>query len=369
MMRYLLLLLLVVAPLCAQDTATPDAPMQATVTESQWKIRSSVMAFNDTTIYGDRLVLMSGAVNNVIVNPVVAIRWRDRWTIAANAEGISQSTFRDRAGTTTVARIKEAYTSVTLGDADLVVGRRLLRWGTGYAFSAAGLLDPPRDPSNPGDRLNMNARRDMMLANFIHGQSALTAVWSTAHWSPAASGAQDVTALRFNTLLHGCDASLIYGYDPQHGSGGAFTATRVFGQAIELHSELAWRDGTAFLFGAKATNRAGITLMGEYFTAPANDIFLSTPKLYTADRPQYAYGSLGKSRLRALPEWKQWDLTLSAVSRINDASGLVIFDSTRRFGNHVEWYLHGMLPFGSRHSEYGITSYASATSIGVRLHL
>src|SRR5581483_3482365 len=43
-------------------------------------------------------------------------------------------------------RVREAYarTSV-LPWLDVEAGKRLLRWGTGYAFTPTGLLDPPRD--------------------------------------------------------------------------------------------------------------------------------------------------------------------------------------------------------------------------------
>lgn len=365
MMLRMLLLLLLGLPLCAQEDTLPDAPMQSAMKNHEWKLRASLTVLNDTTRYSERLAVMPAMVNDVVVNPAVAVHWRERWTIAGNAVGMTDTATH----TKTLVRVKEAYTALTLGDADLLVGRRLLRWGTGYAFTAAGVLDPPRDPANPGDRLNMNAGRDMVLGNYIHQQSAVTAVWSTAHWTPAALGAQNVTAVRYNTLLHGCDASLLYAHDAQHGSAAALTGTRVLGQGFELHGELAWRDGMALLLGAKTTTRAGITWMGEYFTAPANNIFLSSPLLFSAGRPQYAYGSVGKSRLRELPEWKQWDLTASFVARVNDRSGMVIVDATRRFGNHSEAYLHAAMPAGSGHSEYGGTPYVAATSMGVRLHL
>ena len=50
----------------------------------------------------------------------------------------------------------------------------MVRWGTGYAFTAAGVLDPPRIATNPTDRLNLNEGRDMIKADWVRGQHALS---------------------------------------------------------------------------------------------------------------------------------------------------------------------------------------------------
>src|SRR5207247_1046233 len=55
----------------------------------------------------------------------------------------------------------EAYLRRPIGRAELSVGRKILRWTNGYAFSPAGLLDPVRDPSDPQDRLGLLEGRDL----------------------------------------------------------------------------------------------------------------------------------------------------------------------------------------------------------------
>ena len=144
----------------------------------------------------------------------------------------------------------------------------MVRWGTGYAFTAAGVLDPPRDPTNPTDRLNVNQGRDMIKADWVHGPHALTLAWSTAALAPANSTLRDTTAFRYNVLVRGFDTSLIAGNDRGGDSFGGLTFTRVLGQAWEVHGEAVWREQAAVLIGAKCTLRSGVTFIGEFYTPP-----------------------------------------------------------------------------------------------------
>jgi hypothetical protein len=57
------------------------------------------------------------------------------------------------------------------------------------------------------------------------------------------------------------------------------------------------------------------------------------------------------------------------VENLNDKSYTVIFDATRRFGNHFSSYLHLQIPEGGKTTEFGATPYAAATSVGVRFQL
>jgi hypothetical protein len=78
---------------------------------------------------------------------------------------------------------------------------------------------------------------------------------------------------------------------------------------------------------------------------------------------------VGKSRLRELPGWKQWDLSASIVANMKDQSFTTVVDATRRFGNHFSSYMHLEIPAGSKTTEYGATPYTAATSVGVRFQL
>jgi hypothetical protein len=244
-----------------------------------------------------------------------------------------------------------------------------VRWGTGYAFSPAGVLDPPRDPTNPGDRLNLNQGRDMVKADYVHGPHAFSLVWSSAALAPANANVHDTTAFRYNILVHGFDTSLIAGDDRGGDAFGGLTFTRVLGQAWELHGEAAWREQGAVLFGAKYTTTTGVSFIGEFYTPPNTAYYRDRSISPLAGRQHYALLYASKSRLRELPGWKQWDLSASVVTNLDDRSYTAIFDATRRFGNHFSSYLHLEIPQGSKTSDYGATPYAAATSVGVRFQL
>jgi hypothetical protein len=250
-----------------------------------------------------------------------------------------------------------------------MLGRRIVRWGTGYAFSPAGVLDPPRDPANPTDRLNLNQGRDMIKADYVRGPQAMSLVWSTAALAPAGSNMRDTTAFRYNILVHGFDTSLIAADDRGGDASGGLTFTRVCGQAWELHGEAAWRKREAILLGAKFIATSGVSFIGEFYTPPNIPYYRDMSISPLAGRQHYGLIYVGKSRLRELPGWKQWDLSASIVANLDDRSYTAIFDANRRFGNNFSSYLHLEVPRGSKASDFGATPYSAATSVGVRFQL
>jgi len=381
----------------AQDEPAPEPNV---------KLRSSLMVIDDATLYsalhpslptGSSQVLKDPTVNlvqnQILVEPSFTLRYRDRWSLSSSAVGVAQSfrglapsEFNPPAGQPAVTaelaaalnpytgaheflRVKEAYAGLSAGDFDFSVGRRIVRWGTGYAFTPAGVLDPPRNPTNPTDRLSVNEGRDMVKADFVHGSQAVQVAYSSAVLEKAQMQAHDTAALRYNTMVHGFDTCLIAGDDRGGDAFGGMTFTRVLGQAWELHGEGIWREQAAVLLGAKYTTASGVTYIGEFYTPPNTGYYRGTTLQPLSGRPHYAFFDVGKSRLRELPGWKEWDLSASLVANLDDRSSTVIFDATRRFGNHFSAYLHLEAPLGSRTSEYGATPYKGATSIGMRFQL
>jgi len=392
-----LLVLCIATFAAAQDQSAP---------EPQIKLRSSLMVIDDATLYsalhpalpdGLSQVLTDPTVNlvqnQILVEPSFTLRYRDRWSLSSSVVGVAQSfhglpasefdppagqpavtagldaTLNSYTGAHEFLRVKEAYAGLSAGDFDFTVGRRIVRWGTGYAFTPAGVLDPPRNPTNPTDRLNVNAGRDMVKADFVHGSQALQVVFSSAVLEKAQMQAHDTVAVRYNTMVRGFDACLIAGDDRGGDAFGAVTFTRVLGQAWEVHGEGIWREQAAALLGGKYTTASGVTFIAEFYTPPDTGYYRGTTSQPLSGRPHYAFFDVGKSRLRELPGWKEWDLSASMVANLDDLSSTVIFDATRRFGNHFSAYMHLEAPLGSRTSEYGATPYKAATSMGVRFQL
>jgi hypothetical protein len=364
-----LLVLAVSALAAAQDAVPPDAP----TSEPSREFRYSLSVIDDATIYSDLSVPIPKLFNQLLVEPTFSMRYQKRWSFSTSLVGTADTSADSSAATPsetpTQLRVKETYGGLSAGDFDFTVGRKMVRWGTGYAFTAAGVLDPPRVPTNPTDRLNLNQGRDMLKADWVHGQHAMTLAWSSAVLAPTNSNLHDTTAFRYNILVRGFDTSLIAGDDRGGDAFGALAFTRVLGQAWEVHGEAAWREQGAILLGGKYTTGSGITFIGEFYTPPNTSYYRDMTISPLAGRQHYLFVDAGKSRLRELPGWKEWDLGAYAVANLDDRSYTAVVDANRRFGNHVSSYLHLEVPSGRKKSEYGATPYTAATSIGVRFQL
>ena len=341
----------------AQDDPAPE--------ESRFSTRYSVAVIDDATFYGDVSGPIPRTLNQVLLEPTFSAKYRSRWTFSTSIVG-TETRYTDNVAH---IRVKETYAGLSAGDFDFMAGRKMLRWGAGYAFTSAGVLDPPRVPTDPGDRLNLNEGRDMVKVDWVRGQHAVSAVWSTAQLARKGTMVRDTTALRYNVLVHGFDTSLIAGNDRGGDSFGALTFTRVMGQAWEVHGEATWRQHEAILMGAKYTTPNGITFIGEFYTPPNIAYDRSISRSPSAGRQHYAFLNVGKTRLRELPGWKEWDVSGSVVTNLDDRSYVAIADVIRWFGTHFSSYLHLEVPRGRRASEYGAAPYANATSLGIRFHL
>jgi len=341
----------------AQDAPAPE--------ERSFDTRYSLGIIDDATFYGDRSAPIPGVLNQVLLEPTFGVKYRSRWTFSTSLVG-AETTYSDNV---TRMRVRETYSGLSAGDFDFMAGRKIVRWGTGYAFTSAGVLDPPRNPTDPSDRLNLNEGRDMVKADWVRGQHAITFAWSTAALARKGMTVRDTTAVRYNVLVHGFDTALIAGNDRGSDTFGALTFTRVLGQAWEMHGEATWREHEALLLGAKYTTPAGITLIGEFYTPPNIAYYRSISVSPLAGRQYYGFFTAGKTRLRELPGWKERDLSGSVVANFADHSYVAVADVNRWFGKHFSSYVHLEIPGGGKRSEYGAAPYATATSVGIRFQL
>jgi hypothetical protein len=352
----ILLILSVWVSAHAQDTPPPE--------KNRADVRYALSVIDDATFYGNRSKPVPEVLNQFLVEPAVSYRFDSRLILASSMIGFA-GTYSDNY---TQLRVKETYAGLSAGDFDFTLGRKMVRWGTGYAFTAAGVLDPPRIPTNPTDRLNLNEGRDMVKADWVRGPHAFSLAWSTAALAPASTNLRDTTAFRYNVLVRGFDTALIAGNDRGGDSFGALTFTRVLGQAWEVHGEAVWREEAALVLGAKYT-MSGVTFIGEFYTPPNIPYYSYMGISPLAGRQHYAFLTIGKARLREHPGWKEWSLSGSVVANLDDRSYTPIFDGSRWFGNHFSSYVHVDIPRGTKTSEYGAAPYSAATSVGVRFQL
>jgi hypothetical protein len=336
--------------------------------ESPREFRYSFAVIDDATRLNGLMVPIPKFQNKILLEPAFSLRLATRWSLASSLVGLTETD----GDTHTQLRVKETYAGLSAGDFDFTLGRRIVRWGTGYAFTAAGVLDPPRIPTDPTDRLNLNVGRDVVKADCVHGPHAFSIAWSSAALAKTSGTGNlnhDTTAIRYNVLVHGFDSALIAGKDRGGDSFGGLTFTRVLGDAWEVHGEAMWREHAALLMGAKYTTKSGITFIGEFFTLPNISAYAQASISPLAGRQHDAFLRVSKTRLRELPGWKQWDVAVSIVSNLNDRSYTFVLDAERRFGTHFSSYLHLEAPQGNRTSQYGATPYTTSTSAGIRFQL
>jgi hypothetical protein len=336
-----------------------EAPANEANRETNRETRYSVSLTEEGSFAGGLRVPGPSSGNLLLLQPSFAYKDGDRWRFATSLAALS-----DTGGDThTQVRVREAFAGLSLGDFDFSAGRKLLRWGTGYAFTATGILDPPRVATDPTDRLSLNEGVNLVQGDFTKNGSDVTVVW-------ADTGARQTTAVRYNKLIDGFDTSVIVAQDRAGPSFAGANFTRVLGDRVELHGEFAWRQGAAVLMGGKYTTSSGVTFIGEFYTPP-NTAFYRDPGLPASlGRQQYAFLRAGKDRLRELPGWKEWDVSASIVVNLTDGSRIGVFDAGRRFGDHFFLYTHGQVPAGKKwQSEYGSIPYSALVSVGVRFQL
>ncbi len=144
-------------------------------------------------------------------------------------------------------RVREAYarTSV-LPWLDVEAGKRLLRWGTGYAFTPTGLLDPPRDATDPTDRLGLNEGMLLVRADAFAGSTAVTIAAAAPRLDRPHPATADtphrLLAMRVRTTIAGVEvAGVASAADNQRVSVGA-NFTHVVGRKLEYHGEVLLHD-------------------------------------------------------------------------------------------------------------------------------
>lgn len=137
-------------------------------------------------------------------------------------------------------KVKELYAALSVTDTvDVYAGRRILRWGTGYAWTPTGILDPSRDPSDPQDRLRLNRGRDVIGLDVIHGRQTLNVVYGAPNLISDGDIAGDGTQLaaRYGVLVRGLDLAIVGSLESRHPDKAGINATYVIGENLEVHAE------------------------------------------------------------------------------------------------------------------------------------
>ena len=236
----------------------------------------------------------------------------DRWKlhVKLRADASDGSADRVRAG--------EAYAQWCATKwLDVTAGRVIEKWGTGYAFNPTSFVGPAKDPTDPGDRRSAYRGVDMIRADVFVKETNLSLY--------ALEGGQ--YAARVYRLIRGTDVSLVW----RSGQYGV-SASRVFGDALELHAEA-------------TTKRA---LAGGQYTF-ANDVNVVLEVYH--DQRTYVFARVAKSGLEVL-----------AIADVRDGSTVVRASLTHKLRPNVSVYLIQTEFFGPQ------KPVARLTTAGVRYY-
>jgi hypothetical protein len=142
-----------------------------------------------------------------------------RWKMRVKLRGAAS----DRAGDH--VEVGEAFVQVRAASwLDVTAGRVIEKWGTGYGWTPTAFVGPARNPTDPNDRRSANRGADMIRADGFVKETTVS-VYALEGGSFAA---------RAYRLIGGTDVSLNV-RDSKFG----VSLSRVFGDALELHGEIA----------------------------------------------------------------------------------------------------------------------------------
>jgi len=181
-------------------------------------------------------------------------------------------------------RLKELYANFSLNSHwDVTAGKRILKWGTGYAWTPTGFLDPPRDPRDPNDRLSQYEGRELIEVRATYGNHNLTGVFSSPQLFSHLKIGRGLCqwAFKYNALVRGLDYSLIASFGGIHSPNRyGVNATYVVGKALEIHGEAAAQRGSRLLYplAISEDNPAKTYLQPPYARLKEHDgrIYMST---------------------------------------------------------------------------------------------
>lgn len=326
--------------------------------------------------------------------------------------------------------LRELYFAAPLGaPLQLTIGRRIFKWGTGYAFNPTGVVEPKRDAADPSDRLNRNQGRQVIALDAYFDSYSITILYANEvslddrlHWG------RDELAARLYALIGNVDLSLVAHWReterPRLGFNGAWT----HGAHLELHAEFLGQLGTDRLyhrslensdtgiyFGEAAydaryenSNRpfyqallggqyifnSGVSLMAEYYTDRAGltrdewarwrGFTLAHRSRITQDPADPRSFEEFFNALRTLDEdgimrhygfarfyipIRDSGLELIVLGNLVDQSGVVIPTYTYRFNANVSAWIRASYFGGAADSEFCTLFTQIALNAGVRVSL
>jgi hypothetical protein len=251
---------------------------------------------------------------------------------------------------------------------DVTIGRVIEKWGTGYAWNPTAFVSPKKNPADPSDRRSANVGVDMIRTDlFIRG----TNVSLYALDNGAVAG-------RVYRLIAGTDVSLHFRRDGD-GTQQGISAARVFGDALELHGEIARRHA---LVGGQYTFRGNVNLVAELYRGgdgldenafrafrSAAD-FAHDEKTFRAINAAYSPLRMARNYgfIRIDVPHDKLDVELIAIANLRDGSLLARATLSLRVRANVSIYTIDTEFAGARGSELSYMQVRRVTTAGARVY-
>lgn len=280
-------------------------------------------------------------------------RWKARVKLRADAS--------DRASDQ--AEVGEAFVQFAATSwLDVTAGRVIEKWGTGYGWTPTALVGPERNPTDPNDRRSAYRGRDMVRADVFIKDTNISLY--------ALEGG--TVAGRVYRLIRGTDVSLVF-RDRDFG----MSFSRVFGDALELHAEVARTRHTRIVAGGQYTFPTNTNLVVEVYhgtdglTASQWDAFRDTVDVDLRDA-NARYSPLRMARTYAFTRvshpFRKLDAELIAITNLRDGSTLVRAAVTFKLRPSLSLYLIQTELLGGRDSELAYLQVERVTTAGARYY-
>lgn len=160
------------------------------------------------------------------------------------------ASYMDRDAPDYKAIIRELYVDHALGNfLHLTLGRKILKWGTGYAFNPTGVIEPARNAADPSDRREQYQGRQIISLDGYSGNNSVTLVYANeTTYNTKFNQGKSEFACRGYSLIKGADFSLITHWKEDDKFKFGFTTAYTYGAHLELHSEFIAQQGTNKLY-------------------------------------------------------------------------------------------------------------------------
>jgi len=241
------------------------------------------------------------------------------------------------------------------------VGKKTLKWGTGYFFNPAAFLDRPKDPTQPE-----NAYEGYVMANYSYNKSFegdMQNLKLDFIYMPTTSSVNDDfynatstnLALKLYLLYLDTDIEFIYLYSDEQKDKLGFTFSRNILPHFEVHGEYAKEINGyhSYLLGLKYVTQSDITIISEYYydsDGLTRDEIRSSLKLLAFPGKSYFVNKFSKK--------EPFGIVYSSVYfrdmlNTEDNSHLDALGFIYTFKNNIEIDLSYNLNTGNDESEFG----------------